>query len=82
MPPYKRTLANKPYTTRNKTSHGAGGTGLSSLVCTQLPSKATISQAQQTGVKTEFNVKMAIQDHSSLLFWVQWKADEGFNIAI
>ena len=51
--------------------------GISLLVCTQLSSKTTVSGAQHTSVKTEFNVKWPIQVIQGMLFWDQWKADFG-----
>jgi len=53
--------------------------GISLSVFTQLFSKVAQSDARQTGAKTKFNVKIALQGHA---FWDRRKANGGLRIAI
>ena len=52
------------------------------LVCMQLTSKATITQARPAGMETEFNVKWPFRVIQGHVFYGQWKTDEGLHIVI
>ena len=53
---------------------------LSLLVCMQLSLKATNSQAQCTGIKTELNVKWPTKVTQGHIFLDQWKGDDGLHV--
>ena len=66
-PPVQRTTANirinliLPETSVPAERQSRRSMTVSLLVCTRFTSKTTISQAQHTGVKTEFNVKWPLR---------------------